>query len=80
MSRFATMDPLTGQWVEVDQSAVHVALLCPNVPTVEELDTLTADISACGYASEAVEVVETWTRKKWDVVSAITTQFEEERK
>ena len=47
----------------------------PWVPTVEDLDDLTAKISAAGYASEAVEIVEAWTREHWGVESALTTQF-----
>ena len=33
------------------------------------------EISAAGYASEAVEIVEAWTREHWGVESALTTQF-----
>jgi hypothetical protein len=46
-----------------------------HVPTPDELDTLLSDISACGYASEAREVVEAWTRKWRDVESAFTTKW-----
>ncbi len=52
-----------------------IALGWTRRPTVEEMDDLTAAISGCGYASEAVEVVEEWTRKKWGIESALTTQF-----
>jgi len=52
--------------------------LC-HVPTPKELDDLLASISACGYASEAVEVVETWTRKWWGVESAFTTDMDATR-
>ena len=45
------------------------------VPTPDDLDDLCAAISACGYASEAVEVVENWTRARWGVESAMTTRF-----
>jgi hypothetical protein len=48
-------------------------------PTPEELDDLCAQIAGTGYASEAVEIVEEWTRRKWGVESAFTTKWREER-
>lgn len=50
-----------------------------HVPTPEELDELLSDISAAGYASEAREIVENWTRKWWGVESAFTTKWDAER-
>jgi hypothetical protein len=52
----------------------------PHVPTPQELDDLLAAVSACGYASEAVQVVEDWTRKWWGVESAFTTHWAAQRK
>lgn len=46
-----------------------------HIPTPDELDDLMADISATGYASEAVQVVEDWTRKWWGVESGDTTRW-----
>jgi hypothetical protein len=57
---------------------IEAAARAACAPTVEELDTLTADISAASYASEAVWVVEEWTRRKWGVVSALTARWEKE--
>lgn len=55
---------------------VPLTLDAPHVPTPEELDILLSDISAAGYASEAREIVETWTRKWWGVESAFTTKWD----
>ena len=54
---------------------VRIEPVEPYVPTPADLDDLMARISACGYASEAVEVVEEWTRERWGVESAMTTKF-----
>lgn len=48
-------------------------------PTPDELDDVCAAIAACGYASEAVEVFEDWTRRRWGVESAFTTKATRER-
>lgn len=50
----------------------------PHVPTPDELEDLMVEISLTGYASEAVEVVEEWTRKWWGVESTTTTKFAED--
>lgn len=45
------------------------------IPTPEDLDALASNVSLCSYASEAVEVVEDWTRAHWGVESAMTTKM-----
>lgn len=52
----------------------------PHVPTPDELDQLLSDISAAGYASEAREIVENWTRKWWGVESAFTTKWDDPKR
>jgi hypothetical protein len=73
--RLATMDPETGEWVEVTEANVRLALSLVHVPTPDELDDLLLDITNTGYASEARDVVEAWTRKWWGVESALTTKY-----
>lgn len=48
------------------------------VPTPDDLDQLCAAISSAGYASEAVEIVEDWTRQHWGVESAFTSKVNAE--
>lgn len=60
---------------EVDWNDVAAMLPTPYVPTPDELDDLLANISYSSYASEAVEVVENWTREHWGVESAVTTEL-----
>lgn len=62
--------------VDEDDAAVLInSALTTHVPTPDELDLLLSDISAAGYASEARETVENWTRKWWGVESAFTTKW-----
>lgn len=42
-------------------------------PAPEELDDVCARIGGAGYASDAVAEFETWTERRWGVVSAFTT-------
>ena len=81
---------LTGNGPTSVENAAYIAAADPTtvlallarlyVPTPADLDDLMADISATGYASEAVEVVEEWTRKRWGVVSAMTTAMNARRR
>lgn len=47
-------------------------------PTPEELDDLMVKIGSSAYASEAILIVEEWTRARWGVVSTFTAKCEAE--
>jgi hypothetical protein len=51
---------------------VTIEPILPPVPTPDEVDDLLARISATGYASECVEIVESWIERRWGVVGKFT--------
>jgi hypothetical protein len=58
---------------------VTVEPILPAVPTPAEVDDLLARISATGYASEAVEIVEAWIERRWGVVGDFTRKQRQEQ-
>lgn len=81
-----TLDQAIGRLAAMGVSVIDVSTITTAIevestypaPTPEELDDLCAKIGSTRYASEAVEVVETWTRERFGVVSAFTSKLEAE--